>query len=597
MRSIIYVAAAVFFRDITSATPSHAAAFAPNCKNRAVRHDRVIRSPFSAEYSRGFKDSSEFESPMHSRTIEGQTPDQLMPWTGPLDRQQWSDGRLRHADPYAVVHADANELSPSVFREHVDGRTLTVLSNVFWPQPSQSTPPGSEPPAPTPPDVIPGTGPRRTDGSDTAAVAREQWTANLVSRFGSRKVQYQTHDSATGVTTTSVSSFKSFVEIVFESSHALSHFLLDKDLLSELPKDLSADPSTSISSSPSLLSEPLTLPTRLWPCDCSDLFPASMRPKKPCLSVGGAGARSRLHASVWTEWNYCVEGSKLWTFVVPDDDVAQIVEAKRLETTNGDDGKYNSAGWDSDVDLYAHRKRGPGGSFDWPSASALGVMPAVARCQALDHIQNAAARAHPFVPGQSGETGPSGQAHKAVLELVAGNATSGGVGDHGNSDSKSSGSGAASGRRRITVLQTEGQLLLIPPRWWHQTYHVEPSVAIAGQYLTAKNEDDVFNHILEWSGATATENVAEDTKSDAVYYYSGLADEDAANEVAQSGDTGARFERSTKPFDLLWPQGTDGDYDVLDRIHSVLKAALHSRHGPAVGDEPSEASKGGVKQG
>ena len=57
--------------------------------------------------------------------------------------------------------------------------------------------------------------------------------------------------------------------------------------------------------------------------------------------------------------------------------------------------------------------------------------------------------------------------------------------------------------RRVTVLQREGELILIPPRCWHQTYHLEPSVALAGQYLNSQNSRAVVSHICDWCGIDA----------------------------------------------------------------------------------------------
>ena len=50
-------------------------------------------------------------------------------------------------------------------------------------------------------------------------------------------------------------------------------------------------------------------------------------------------------------------------------------------------------------------------------------------------------------------------------------------------------------------VQREGDLLLIPPATWHQTYHVGPTLALAGQYLNAHNARGVFGHMLTWCGA------------------------------------------------------------------------------------------------
>lgn len=51
---------------------------------------------------------------------------------------------------------------------------------------------------------------------------------------------------------------------------------------------------------------------------------------------------------------------------------------------------------------------------------------------------------------------------------------------------------------RTTILQREGELILIPPNVFHQTYHLEPTVAVAGQYMCSDNAPSVLNHILDW---------------------------------------------------------------------------------------------------
>jgi len=50
----------------------------------------------------------------------------------------------------------------------------------------------------------------------------------------------------------------------------------------------------------------------------------------------------------------------------------------------------------------------------------------------------------------------------------------------------------------VQIVQNEGELVLIPPRWWHQVYHVRPSIAVASQYCNSVNKLGVFMHILSW---------------------------------------------------------------------------------------------------
>ena len=46
-----------------------------------------------------------------------------------------------------------------------------------------------------------------------------------------------------------------------------------------------------------------------------------------------------------------------------------------------------------------------------------------------------------------------------------------------------------------------GETVFIPPKWWHQVYHLEPSVAIDSQYVNKIILDRVIKHILTWSNS------------------------------------------------------------------------------------------------
>ncbi|CAM9733218.1 unnamed protein product [Discosporangium mesarthrocarpum] len=57
-------------------------------------------------------------------------------------------------------------------------------------------------------------------------------------------------------------------------------------------------------------------------------------------------------------------------------------------------------------------------------------------------------------------------------------------------------------RLSSTVVQEAGDVIFIPPRAWHQVYHLEPSIAVASQYMDEAIRDGVFEHILNWTGAS-----------------------------------------------------------------------------------------------
>ena len=42
-----------------------------------------------------------------------------------------------------------------------------------------------------------------------------------------------------------------------------------------------------------------------------------------------------------------------------------------------------------------------------------------------------------------------------------------------------------------------GEMVLIPARWWHQTYALEPSVAVASQHVGRHNAGDMIAHSLD----------------------------------------------------------------------------------------------------
>ncbi len=46
------------------------------------------------------------------------------------------------------------------------------------------------------------------------------------------------------------------------------------------------------------------------------------------------------------------------------------------------------------------------------------------------------------------------------------------------------------------ALQVEGELITIPSGYWHQVYHLEPSIAVASQFMNSWNQERIFDHMI-----------------------------------------------------------------------------------------------------
>lgn len=185
------------------------------------------------------------------------------------------------------------------------------------------------------------------------------------------------------------------------------------------------------------LRTPLTLPPALFGAlDYFDLFPPSVRPKKSCVILGGPGARSFLHADPY-EWlgvNYLFEGRKLWTFLRPTPANEQSLGLQRVKPDAWDAAA--GAGWKSDgVDLYHVEPRVEAGA-EGHARVTMGLPPTLAKA---------------LPPGD-------------VLGCV----------------------------------QEEGDLVVIPPRWSHQVYHLTPALALAWQLCNRSTLRRVLGHVLEY---------------------------------------------------------------------------------------------------
>jgi hypothetical protein len=216
-----------------------------------------------------------------------------------------------------------------------------------------------------------------------------------------------------------------------------------------------------------------TLATRaresLFPHDTewfANYLPAHWQPSDAVV-LAGAGATSTLHRDPfeWTGTSLCLEGSKVWRFLDPNSNVRHVdaaLHSYRLESIAWEEGKDSitssssiSAGWQSDLSLYRTRQ----------------------------HEKIPTARTWSAMEEDDGK----GHTHKQEELLRIGSSTTLLAPDDE----------IASDLAMVTAIQQAGDLLLIPAHWWHQTYALEPSVAIASQRCGRHDAALVLQHILD----------------------------------------------------------------------------------------------------
>ena len=203
-------------------------------------------------------------------------------------------------------------------------------------------------------------------------------------------------------------------------------------------------------------------------------FPDSVKPSD-CLVVAGEGATSTLHRDpfCWTGTSLCVEGTKIWRFIAPPGHLEEFQEAEssgikyvddalnsyRLPSVAWDDD-YISSGWQSDMNLYSKR------SDDLPSAEELAMMEEENPQQKADFLDDIASSLDSLAPSDDLPTHLDPERKRET--------------------------------HIWTVVQHPGDLLVIPAYWWHQTYAMEPSIAIASQ-RGGENRDirRIVSHILD----------------------------------------------------------------------------------------------------
>ena len=193
-------------------------------------------------------------------------------------------------------------------------------------------------------------------------------------------------------------------------------------------------------------------------------FPREIQPSDAVV-FAGAGATSTLHRDPfeWTGTSLCLEGTKIWRFIDPKNNVGTIDEALqsyRLDSTawGEEEGVTMSAGWQSDLSLFALRRHDKiPGPRDWSDME---------------------------------EDAPEKQ--RVMQELV------------GDLDVLRPDRRVPTELSLTTAIQQPGDLLLIPAHWWHQTYGLEPSCAVASQRCGKHDAARVLQHILDVNGVEAT---------------------------------------------------------------------------------------------
>ncbi len=233
--------------------------------------------------------------------------------------------------------------------------------------------------------------------------------------------------------------------------------------------------------------------------DIFDYFPKDIKPSD-CVIIAGEGATSTLHRDPfsWTGTSFCLEGTKVWRFIAPpgalaginiandgsDDDnhsivnhdfyvdsgvsyIDNVLDSYRLPSIawhrndQGDD-TYLSSGWQSDFSLYSSFK-----NFEnFPSAEELANMDEDKKMTVIENLVQSIDELSPNCPNSYVTTNDEKDNAISIW----------------------------------TVVQKPGDLLVIPAYWWHQTFALEPSVALASQRCDRERDyNRVFKHILDTS--------------------------------------------------------------------------------------------------
>eukprot|EP00747_Dinoflagellata_sp_TGD_P055951 gnl/TRDRNA2_/TRDRNA2_149825_c0_seq1.p1 gnl/TRDRNA2_/TRDRNA2_149825_c0~~gnl/TRDRNA2_/TRDRNA2_149825_c0_seq1.p1 ORF type:complete len:437 (-),score=76.77 gnl/TRDRNA2_/TRDRNA2_149825_c0_seq1:101-1411(-) len=181
--------------------------------------------------------------------------------------------------------------------------------------------------------------------------------------------------------------------------------------------------------------------------DQNDLFqrwPSVLQPARQCLIMGGTGGCSTLHTDMlaWTGWNALFIGRKHWKFFPPAPEVGVDLGAEVREMG----GQFNLGfSCTSPVDMFhtVNGQKCPERAPDPRFSDSVTFGPDAERYPR-------AAKVHPL----------------------------------------------------LEVIQMPGEVIIFPAHYFHQTYHYDPTIAIASQMLNEGCKDRVLGQILDFAGCS-----------------------------------------------------------------------------------------------
>ena len=199
-----------------------------------------------------------------------------------------------------------------------------------------------------------------------------------------------------------------------------------------------------------------------------DYFP-NWAQSTDCVILSGIGSTSTLHRDPfeWTGTSVCLEGTKVWRFIEPTPNVHTIdamMKSYRLPSVAWNGTATVSAGWQSDFSLYRNIKPTDKGQRDeaWsiaPTTSDDKYRQVFKMAQSLDVLQP----------------------DEALMSNWTTTTTT----------------------NIWTTVQQEGDFVIIPAHYWHQTYTIiEPTVTISSQHCSDFDLARVLNHMVTTTNRT-----------------------------------------------------------------------------------------------
>ena len=255
------------------------------------------------------------------------------------------------------------------------------------------------------------------------------------------------------------------------------------------------------------------------PCWFREYFPTEVSPTD-CVILAGEGATSTLHRDPleWTGTNLCLDGTKVWRFVAPPLAVAAVAASREMdEPPLGDERSSSVAVIDGLLDAYRLDSIAWGDRDDDPLTLSAG----------WQSDYSLFASFHNRISSTDLSELEEKQGTKEKLDTISMIASDVErlqpdipVGIIGTSSGKN---GAERSGDHVTIwsgVQKPGDMIVIPAHWWHQTYAMEASLAIASQRCGAKRDSErVLRHILEMTATANLSSGTEPTVSNAALEY------------------------------------------------------------------------------